>query len=95
VLFEPLQRNQPVGIVAMLPDHIMIMPETNALLETHAVPLEESTLPEAPGATEENPVPPELPIMTLLAVTVAEPVPPDVTAKGVVRAKEAALNAAK
>ena len=47
------------------------------------------------GATEVNPVPLELPTMTLLAVTVADPVPPDVTARGVVRVMDPALKAAK
>jgi hypothetical protein len=68
-------------------------PETAA--EVQIVPLDVRTLPVVPGATDENPVPPELPMMTLLAVTVAAPVPPDVTARGVVRVADPALKAAK
>jgi hypothetical protein len=63
--------------------------------EVQAVPLEVRTLPEVLGATEVNPVPPEFPTITLLAVTVADPVPPDVTARGVVRVMDPALKAAK
>ena len=66
-----------------------------AAAEVQAVPLEVRTLPVVPGATDENPVPPEFPMMTLLAVTVADPVPPDVTARGVVRVADPALKAAK
>jgi hypothetical protein len=92
-LFDSTTFVVPVEVVTPVPPlatgKVPVTVVTETAADTHAVPLELSTKPEVLGATEENPVPPELPIMTLLAVTVAEPVPPEVTANGVPRVSEA------
>ena len=57
------------------------MPPDDGALDTHVVPLLVRTLPEVDGATNPG-VDVPFPRMTLLAVSVARPVPPEATAIG-------------
>ena len=60
---DPVLLVTPVPPLATGRVPVTVVTETAA--DTHAVPLELSTKPEVLGATEVNPVPPELPTMTL------------------------------
>lgn len=64
-----------------------VTPLAAGAVEDQVVPLDVKTFPVVPGATACTADVP-LPKMTLLAASVAAPVPPEATAKAVARVKE-------